>query len=118
MVVGLYQGYLFAVDTAPPFWVVNGHVHLGVLSILAIVTGFAVDALTIEGRLRRGISGPYLVGQWLLPGTWWVAFGTGNEALLSTIFLWGGCLIVAMSLMAWRVATEPTATTRTPSPGQ
>lgn len=100
----LLQGHLFAIDLAPPFWLVTGHVHLGVLSILAIVTGIAIDALSVAGRLRRAISGLYLTGQWLLPFTWWVAFGTGNELLLATLFLWGPCLIIAMLLMAWQAA--------------
>lgn len=105
MSVGLYQGYLFAIGQSPPFWLINGHAHLGVLSILAIVTGFAVDAVPIEGRTRRVVIGLFLVGQWLLPITWWVAFGTGRPALLGTMFLWGPALVVAMGLMAWQVAT-------------
>ena len=104
MCVGLYQGYLFAVEQSPPFWLVAGHAHLGVLSILAIVTGFAVEALSVIGRLRRVVTGLFLVGQWLLPATWWVAFGTGNEFLLATFFVWGPCLVVAMLLMTWQAA--------------
>ena len=105
MVIGLYQGYLFSSSIAPPFWIVNGHVHLGVLSILAIVTGVAIDALALDRRVRRVTSGLYLIGQWFLPFTWWVAFGTGNELFMATLFLWGPCLLVAMLLMVWQVAT-------------
>lgn len=105
MCVGLYQGYLFAIEQAPPFWLVAGHAHLGMLSILAIVTGVAVKALAVTGQLRRVVTGLFLTGQWLLPVTWWVAFGTGNEFLLATFFVWGPCLIVAMLLMAWQAAT-------------
>lgn len=104
MCIGVYQGYLFAIDIAPPFWLVNTHVHLGVLSILAVVTGFAIDALAMHDRVRRLISGFYFVGQWFLPFTWWIAFGTGNEPFMATLFLWGPCLIIAMALMAWQVA--------------
>lgn len=109
MVVGLYQGSLFAMGQTPPFWLVAGHAHLGVLSILAIVTGFAVESLAITGRLRRVVTGLFLVGQWGLPVTWWVAFGTGTEILLATFFVWGSCLIISMLLMTWQVVATGTA---------
>lgn len=110
MSVGLYQGYLFAVGESPPFWLINGHAHLGVLSILAIVTGFSIDALGVTGRERRVVTVLFVVGQWFLPASWWVAFGiVDNIALLGTQFVWGPCLIVAMLVLAWNAATtDPT----------
>lgn len=109
MCVGLYQGYLFAIGQSPPFWLINTHAHLGVLSILAIVTGFAIEALSVTGRIRRVVTGLFLVGQWLLPASWWIAFGVVDEpALLGTQFIWGSCLVIAMVLMAREaVRTDP-----------
>jgi len=109
MVVGMYQNTLLASQGAVPSWLVGGHAHLGVLSILAIVVGFAVDAFGVVGRMRSAITGLYVVGQWLLPVTVWVAALSGIGALHATIFLWGLCLIVAMLLMAWQAWTADEA---------
>ncbi|WP_255151652.1 hypothetical protein [Halorarius halobius] len=111
MVVGLYQNMLLAGGTAVPSWMVGGHAHLGVLSILAIVMGFAVDALGVVGRVRQAVTGLYVVGQWALPVTVWVAAGVPVPALHPTAFLWGLCLIVAMLLMAWQAWTAEAADT-------
>jgi hypothetical protein len=108
MTVGLYQNMLLAGGTAVPSWLVGGHAHLGVLSILAIVLGFAVDALDVAGRVRQAVTGLYVVGQWALPVTVWVAAGVPVPQLPPTAFLWGLCLIVAMLLMAWQAWTAET----------
>ena len=108
MTVGLYQNMLLAGGTAVPSWLVGGHAHLGVLSILAIVLGFAVDALDVVGRVRQAVTGLYVVGQWALPVTVWVAAGVPVPQLHPTAFLWGLCLIVAMLLMAWQAWTAET----------
>ncbi|USZ68560.1 hypothetical protein NGM10_02185 [Halorussus salilacus] len=105
MVVGLYQNVLLASGQAAPAWMIGGHAHLGVLSILAIVMGFAVDALGVVGRIRSAVTGLYVVGQWFLPLTVWLAGGFGLGFLHPTAFVWGLCLIVAMLLMAYRTAT-------------
>lgn len=108
MGVGLYQVSLFAVGQSPAFWLVAGHAHLGVISILAIATGFAVDAFDMTGRLRRVVTVLFLLGQWGIPLTWWVGFGTGTEILGAMFFVWGPCLILSMLLMAWQAATTET----------
>lgn len=101
MTVGLYQNVLLASGQAAPPWMVGGHAHLGVLSILAVVLGFAVPALGVVGRLRTAVSGLFVVGQWLLPLTIWVGEGAGVTAIMPTAFLWGLCLVVSMLLMAY-----------------
>lgn len=107
MTVGLYQNYLLASGQGvPPGWMVGGHAHLGVLSILAVVVGFAVPALGVTGRLRQAVTGLFVAGQWGLPGTIWIGEGGGVMALMPTSFLWGLCLIVAMLLLAWQAATS------------
>jgi hypothetical protein len=105
MVVGMYQHSLVASGGGAPGWMVGGHAHLGVLSILAIVMGFAVDAFALAGTLRSAVTGLFVVGQWLLPVSVWVGAGLGVTVLLPTVFVWGVCLIVAMLVMAWQAAT-------------
>jgi hypothetical protein len=107
MSVGMYQNVLLMGGSAPPSWLVGGHAHLGVLSILAIVLGFAVPALGVAGRLRTAVSGLFVVGQWALPLTVWTASGLSIGPLHATAFLWGACLIVSMLLMAYVAATRP-----------
>lgn len=109
MSVGLYQNYLLAFGGgAPPGWMVGGHAHLGVLSILAIVVGFVVPALGIVGRLRQVVTGLFLAGQWGVPLTIWIGEGAGVTPLMPTAFLWGLCLVVAMLVLAWQTATSDT----------
>jgi cytochrome c oxidase subunit IV len=105
MLVGMYQHSLVAGGGGAPGWMVGGHAHLGVLSILAIVMGFAVDAFALTGTLRTAVTGLFLVGQWLLPVSVWVGAGFGITLLLPAIFLWGLCLVAAMLVMAWQAAT-------------
>ena len=102
MSVGLYQVSLLASGGAPPGWMVGMHAHLGVLSILAIVTGFAVDAFAVVGRTRTLVTSFYVVGQWMLPGSIFLGEGLGLLIFMPTMFLWGSFLIVAMLLMAWQ----------------
>ena len=108
MTVGLYQNYLIATGTVVPAWMVGGHAHLGVLSILAVVVGFALPALGVTGRLRQAVTGLFVAGQWGLPVTVWVGEGGVAPALMPTTFLWGVCLVVAMLLLAWQAATSET----------
>ncbi|WP_153552188.1 hypothetical protein [Halomicrobium sp. LC1Hm] len=105
MLVGLYQATLVAGGSAAPGWMVGGHAHLGVLSILAIVVGFTVDVLGLTGRLRQAVSGLFVVGQWGVPLTVWVAVLVEFPPLHATTFVWGSALIVSMLLMAWQAAT-------------
>jgi hypothetical protein len=110
MSVGLYQNYLHVVGQPVEGWMVGGHAHLGVLSILAIVVGFAVPALGVTGRLRQAVTGLFVLGQWGVPGTVWIGQGAGVTALMPTAFLWGACLIVAMLILAWQAATSEPST--------
>ncbi len=114
MSVGLYQVSLLSSGGGAPGWMVGMHAHLGVLSILAVVTGFAVDALAVAGRTRTAVTGLYVVGQWMLPGSILLGEGMGLLIVMPTMFLWGGCLIVAMLIMAWQAATVEDAASRAP----
>ncbi|MUV86024.1 hypothetical protein GJ631_05410 [Natronomonas sp. CBA1123] len=107
MVVGLYQAYLLSPPNpqAVPGWVVGGHAHLGVLSILALVMGFAVVAYGLVGRMRQAVSGLFVVGQWGVPLTVWGAELTGIGIIHITTFIWGAALVVSMLLMAYTAAT-------------
>lgn len=106
MAVGLHQHAMTAGGNTPPAWMVGGHAHLGVLSILAIVMGFAVPALDVTGTLRTAVTGLYVVGQWMLPISVWAGVGFGVTILLPAAFLWGLFLIVAMLIMAYHAATN------------
>ena len=101
MTVGLYQTSLLASAGQVPGWMVGGHAHLGVLSILAVVTGFAIPAFDLTGTLETVTVGLFLLGQWLLPLTIWAGEGGGLLFLMPTIFLWGLFLIIAMLILAW-----------------
>ncbi|MFC6990102.1 hypothetical protein ACFQJD_17870 [Haloplanus sp. GCM10025708] len=108
MSVGLHQTALLAGGGGPPGWMIGAHAHLGVLSIIGIVTGFAVEALGVTGNVRTAVTGLFLVGQWLLPATIWLGEGAGMLMLMPTMFVWGGALVVAMLLMTWQTATGDT----------
>lgn len=105
MTVGLYQFVLLSGGEAVPGWMIGGHAHLGVLSILAIVLGLAVPAMGVTGNLRTAVSGLFVAGQWGIPGIVWLGEGFGFGFLLPTGFLWGGCLIVSMLLMFYVTVT-------------
>ncbi|WP_336136521.1 hypothetical protein [Natronomonas amylolytica] len=109
MSVGLYQNYLHVAGGTVEPWMVGGHAHLGVLSILAIVVGFAVPALSVVGRLRQSVTALFVAGQWGLPLTVWIGQGAEIMVVLPTAFLWGACLIVAMLILAWQAATTDAA---------
>lgn len=110
MLVGLYQNYLLASGEVVPQWLIGGHAHLGVLSILAIVVGFAIPAVGVTGRLRTAVTGMFVAGQWGLPLTPWLAEGGGLEFLLPVGFLWGGLLVASMGIMAVQAATQADVT--------
>lgn len=109
MVVGIYQHFL-AEGGAVPGWLVSGHAHLGVLSILAIVLGVVVDLYGPTGRLRTAVTVLFVQGQWLLPLSLWVGIGFGVTLLLPLVAVWGVGLIAAIALMAYHVGvTDPSA---------
>ena len=111
MAVGLYQFTLLAGGNGVPGWMIGGHAHLGVLSILAIVMGFAVPALEVTGRLRTAVTALFIAGQWGIPGIVWLGEGFGLGFLMPTGFLWGIALIVSMLIMLYATLTQDTVAT-------
>ncbi|MFC5278206.1 hypothetical protein ACFPM1_05440 [Halorubrum rubrum] len=107
MVVGLHQFVILSGGSAVPPWMIGGHAHLGVLSILAVVMGFAVPALEVTGTLRTAVTALFVAGQWGIPGIVWLGEGFGLTFLMPTGFLWGGALIVSMLIMFYYSVTEP-----------
>lgn len=107
MAVGLHQFVIVAGGGAVPPWMIGGHAHLGVLSILAIVMGFAVPALGVTGNVRTAVTGLFVAGQWGIPGIVWLGEGFGLTFLMPTGFLWGGALIVSMLIMFYYSVTGP-----------
>ncbi|GAA1341333.1 hypothetical protein GCM10009647_084950 [Streptomyces sanglieri] len=110
MGVGMYQNYLNAIGQGTPAWMIGGHAHLGVLSILALVVGFAIPALGLTDRLEQVVTWTFIPGQWGLPLVPWLAVGGGIGALHPTAFLWGGLLLVSMVIMTWQAAVQPSTT--------
>lgn len=106
MSVGLHQFTMLAGGNTVPGWMIGGHAHLGVLSILAIVMGFAVPALDVTGTLRTVVTGLFVAGQWGIPGVVWLGEGFELTFLLPTAYLWGLCLIVSMLVMFYKTVTE------------
>ena len=107
MVWGLVQ--VFAISPAGPGLPaasVGGHAHFGILSILAVVTGFAIERTELTGTLRSTAVWGFVAGQWLLPATIWLGEGAGYTVLLPTMLLWGVDLIVSMLVMAWAAWTR------------
>lgn len=111
MAVGLHQFVILSGGQAVPPWMIGGHAHLGVLSILAIVLGFAVPALDVTGRLRTAVTVLFIAGQWGIPGIVWLGEGFGLLFLMPTGFLWGGALILSMLIMLYATLTQDTAAT-------
>jgi len=107
MTVGLYQFILLSGGQGVPSWMIGGHAHLGVISILAIVVGFAVPALEVTGRLRTAVTVLFIAGQWGIPGVIWIGEGAGLTFLLPTVFLWGGALIASMLILLYKTVTQP-----------
>jgi hypothetical protein len=110
MAVGLHQFVLLSGGQGVPGWMIGGHAHLGVLSILAIVMGFAVPALDVTGRLRTAVTGLFIAGQWGIPGIVWVGEGMGLTMVMPTGFLWGSALIVSMLIMLYATLTQEDST--------
>jgi hypothetical protein len=105
MSVGMHQFVIVSGGNPVPPWMIGGHAHLGVLSILAIVMGFAVPALGVTGQLRTAVTGLFIAGQWGIPGIVWLGEGFGLLFLMPTGFLWGICLILSMLIMFYVTVT-------------
>lgn len=104
MIVGLYMASQLETG-GNAAWLIPGHAHLGVLSILAIVMGSQVDALNVFGRARQASVGLYLIGQWMLPIAIWVVAATEIAIVGMSTMVWGLCLISSMLIMAHQAWT-------------
>lgn len=95
----------------PPGWaqLVGAHAHFGVLGILAVVTGVAIDHYGTSGTRRSVVTWTYIVGQWLLPGTLVLQATLGMPQLGMLAFLWGILLTVAMGTMTLEAIGESAA---------
>ena len=111
MVVGLYMNYLNAAGDGTAAWMIGGHAHLGVLSILAIAIAFVIAAYGIDGTIEQVVTWTFVLGQWGLPLAVWLAAGFGLEFLYPTAFLWGLLLVISMAIMTWQAAIQPAGTT-------
>lgn len=99
MLWGMYNVYLLS-NQMIEAWMIGAHAHFGVLGILAIVLGFAVDHFDVVGTRRQVVTYFFIIGQWLLPATILVAFATGMLQLEMLNYLWGIMLAIAMGTMA------------------
>lgn len=117
MAVGLHQFVILSGGSAVPGWMIGGHAHLGVLSILAIVMGFAVPAVGVTGTLRTAVTVLFIAGQWGIPGIVWLGEGFGLLFLMPTGFLWGGALIISMLIMLYATITQDASKNRTEPTG-
>jgi hypothetical protein len=114
MVWGLVQ--VFAISpTGPglPPVSIGAHAHFGMLSILAVVTGFAIERTALVGRLRSIAVWGFVVGQWLLPAT--ILIEMVAPPLLITAYLWGASLTISMAIVAWGTITATEEVGQTPS---
>lgn len=117
MAVGLHQFVILSGGEAVPGWMIGGHAHLGVLSILALVMGFAVPAVGVTGTLRTAVTVLFIAGQWGIPGIVWLGEGFELTFLMPTGFLWGGALIVSMLIMLYATLTQDTSESGTEQTG-
>lgn len=114
MLWGLVQ--VFAISPAgpglPPVSV-GAHAHFGMLSILAVVTGFAIERTALTGTLRSVAVWGFVAGQWLLPAT--ILMEMVAPPLLVTAYLWGASLTLSMAIVAWGTITASDEVGRTPT---
>lgn len=82
---------------------VGAHAHFGVLSILAVVTSFAIERTDLTGTRRSFAVWGFIAGQWLLPAT--VLMELVAPQLLLTAYLWGLLLAISMAIVAWATIT-------------
>lgn len=104
MIWGVVQ--VFAISPAGPGLPgasVGAHAHFGILSILAVVTGFAIERTELTGPTRSIAVWGFILGQWLLPAT--VLMELVAPPLLVTAYLWGTLLTVSMAIVAWGTIT-------------
>lgn len=112
MLWGMYNVYLITPGgPAITDWMIGAHAHFGVLGILAIVLGFAVDHYDVTGTRRAIVTYGYIAGQWLLPATILVAIGGGLPMLSLLEYLWAFLLFVSMGIMALEASRGSTPST-------
>lgn len=114
MIWGVVQ--VFAISPAGPGLPgasVGAHAHFGILSILAVVTGFAIERTELTGTLRSIAVWGFIVGQWFLPAT--VLMEMVAPPLLITAYQWGTLLSISMAIVAWGTITASDEHGRTPS---
>ncbi|MFB6170149.1 MAG: hypothetical protein ABEJ06_03290 [Haloarculaceae archaeon] len=104
MLWGIYNVYLLS-PGGPDITnaLVGAHAHFGVLGILAVVTGIAIERTNLTGTTRSVAVNGFIVGQWLLPAT--VLMEMVAPPLLITAYLWGAILAISMGLVAWGTIT-------------
>lgn len=97
---GLLQTFALspAGPTMPPL-TVTAHAQFGMLSILAVVTGFGIERTNLAGRTRSVAVWSFVVGQWLLPAS--MLMRSVAPVLMTTAYLWGTSLVVSLALVAW-----------------
>ncbi|NHX35030.1 MULTISPECIES: hypothetical protein [Halolamina] len=104
MIWGIIQSYMISpMGPGLPAVSVGGHAHFGILSILAVVTGFAIERTALSGTRRQVAVWGFIAGQWLLPAT--VLMEAVFPPALLTAYLWGLLLTISMALLAWGTAT-------------
>lgn len=104
MIWGLVNVFLISpIGSGLPGAAIGAYAHFGILSILAVVTGFAIERAALVGTLRSVAVWRFVVGQWLLPAT--VLMELVAPPLLITAYLWGTLLAISMGLVAWGTIT-------------
>ncbi|MFQ3319089.1 MAG: hypothetical protein ACI80F_001149 [Natronomonas sp.] len=108
MLWGIGQVYLLSpMGSGLPQVSVGAHAHFGILSILAVVTGFAIERTALTGTLRSVAVWGFVVGQWALPAT--ILMEMVAPPLLITAYLWGALLTISMAIIAYGTITAPEA---------
>jgi hypothetical protein len=87
MLWGLYNTYAISpIGPGLADQVVSAQSHFGVLGILAVVLGMAIQKYNISERREQIITYSYVTGQWLLPATL-VAISLGMTLLAPLSYL-------------------------------
>ena len=97
---------------SPPV-AVGAHAHFGMLSILAVVTGFAIERTAVTGRLRSIAVWGFVVGEWLPPVT--TLMEMVAPPLLTTAYLRGASLTISTAALTWGTITASEEPGQAPS---
>lgn len=111
MLWGIVQSYMISpMGPGLPAVSIGAHAHFGILAILAVVTGFAIERTSLSGTRRQVAIWGFVVGQWLLPAT--VLMEAVFPPALLTAYLWGLLLTISMALLAWGTITAEESVAR------